>query len=98
MTPQTNSDVAVHPTQIIKPGVVNVLAELRQTRKPIVATVNQTDFVVDDEGSYQSLIALIARLESIAGTREALEDVDAGRTLTLDEFKTEVRRRHGPPD
>jgi hypothetical protein len=88
MATQTNS----------KPGILNVLADLRQTGKPIVVTVNQTDFAVEDEGSFQRLIALIDRLETIGGIREALQDVDASRTLTLDEFKSEVRQRHGIPD
>lgn len=75
-----------------KPGLsLNALAELRRTGKPIVVTVNRTDFVIEDEGSYQRLIALIDRLETIGGIREALQDVDAGRTLTLDEFKSQVR-------
>jgi hypothetical protein len=98
MKTQTKSNSKARSAQSIKPGVVNVLAELRRTGKPIVVTVNRTDFVVEDERSYRHLITLVDRLETIGGIREAFQDVDAGRTLTLDEFKSEVRQRHGIPD
>lgn len=33
--------------------------------------------------------------ESIAAIREGLEDIDAGRTMPLDEFDSDFRSRHG---
>lgn len=33
--------------------------------------------------------------ESIAAIREGLEDIDAGRTVPLDEFDSDFRMRHG---
>ena len=33
--------------------------------------------------------------ESIAAIREGLEDIDAGRTVPLDEFDSDFRARHG---
>ncbi len=98
MAMPTDSAAATHSPPVIRPEIRAVLAELRGTGMPIVLTVNRTDFVVEDEGSYQRLIALIDRLETIRGIREALQDVEAGRALTLDEFKSEVRQRHGIPD
>jgi phosphohistidine swiveling domain-containing protein len=98
MAARAKSDAVVHSTRSITPRILDVLAELRQAGKPIVMSVNRTDFVVEDEGSYRHLVALIDRLETIGGIREALQDVEAGRTLTLDEFKSEVRQRHGIPD
>ena len=98
MEAHAKSDPVKHSTRIITPGILDILAGLRQAGKPIVVSVNRTDFVVEDEGSYRHLVALIDRLETIGGIREALQDVESGRTLTLDEFKSEVRQRHGIPD
>lgn len=36
--------------------------------------------------------------ETLAAIREGLEDVAAGRTASLQEFKDEFHRKHGVPD
>lgn len=97
MAAHAKSNAVEHSTRAISPGILDILAELRRAGKPIVVSVNRSDFVVEDEGSYRHLVALIDRLETIGGIREALQDVESGRTLTLDEFKNEVRHRHGIP-
>ena len=51
--------------------------------------------MVDDRESYRLLIELVDRLETVASIRRGLEDVRMGRTVTLDDFKDEVRRKDG---
>jgi len=43
----------------------------------------------------QMVVLWRAEQESMAGLRDALADVEAGRTKTLDEFDRDFRKRHG---
>jgi hypothetical protein len=55
----------------------------------------QRDLEIRDEGSYQKLLELVERVETINGLNEALADVEIGHTLSLDELKERVRKKHG---
>jgi PHD/YefM family antitoxin component YafN of YafNO toxin-antitoxin module len=60
------------------------VARMKQTGDPIVLTINgKAELVVQDAGSYQRLIALAERVESLEFLRRSLADADAGRTRPL---------------
>jgi hypothetical protein len=60
-------------------------------------TVNRTRFQIEDERSFQQLIDLLQRLETISAIREGMRDVEDGRTTSPDHAKAEAKRRHGVP-
>lgn len=51
--------------------------------------------MVQDAQSYQKLLDTLERLETIAGIKQGLDDVEAGRTKSLSEFEQEMRQKYG---
>lgn len=60
------------------------LERMKKSGNPVVLTVNgKAEFVVQDAASYQQLLDLAQRVESLEGLRRSLEDVDKGRTRPM---------------
>ena len=86
------------PSRIRRTGVA-FLRELNETGEPIVLTINgKLELVVEDARSYQKLVELVDRLETLEGIRAGLEDMEAGRTTSLEEVREEFRRENGLSD
>jgi prevent-host-death family protein len=69
---------------------------LKETGEPIVLTINgKAAIVVQDAASYQRLMDLAEEVRVMAGIRQGLEDMKAGRTMPLADFKKKVRKNHG---
>jgi hypothetical protein len=80
-------------------GTARFLQELRQTGEPIVLTLNgQAQLIIPDDASYQRLLDLVEQIETMEAIREGLEDLKAGRTLSLEEVRERFLQRHGLPD
>lgn len=74
------------------------MQQMKETGQPIVLTVNgKAELVVQDAESYQKLLELVDRLETIAAIREGWEDMKNGRTRPAEEVFEEIRRKHGIP-
>lgn len=72
------------------------IEQMKETGSPIVLTVNgKAELVVQDAASYQKLLDAMEYLEAIAGIKEGLADVKAGRTRSLAEFKQAMQQKHG---
>jgi prevent-host-death family protein len=72
------------------------LRRLKETGEPVVLTVDgKAEVVVQDADSYRKLLDEVEQARVIEGIRQGLEDMRAGRTLTLEEFKEHVRSKHG---
>ena len=72
------------------------IEQMKQTGNPIVLTVNgKAELVVQDAVSYQKLLDMMEYLETITGIQEGLEDINAGRTRSLEDFKQEMQQKHG---
>jgi PHD/YefM family antitoxin component YafN of YafNO toxin-antitoxin module len=70
--------------------------QLKETGEPLVLTINgKAELVVQDAASYQKLIDLAEEAKVLEGIRRGLEDMKAGRTISLDDFKEHVRKKHG---
>ena len=70
------------------------VARMKQTGDPIVLTINgKAELVVQDADSYQRLIALAERVESLEFLRQSLADADAGRTRPLRKSLRSLGRR-----
>jgi len=65
----------------------NVKVHLKQIKKsgrPLVLTINgRAELVVQDAESYQKLLELVERAETIVGIKQGLEDVKPRRTRPL---------------
>jgi prevent-host-death family protein len=71
---------------------------IKKSGSPLVLTVNgRAELVVQDAESYQRMLELLDRAETIEAVREGLESVRAGRTMSLDEFDREMRKKIRAP-
>jgi len=56
------------------------LNQLKETGKPIVLTINgKAELVVQDAGSYQKILEMTERLETIEALKPAIEEMKAGK-------------------
>lgn len=68
--------------------------QLKETGEPIVLTVNgKAELVVRDVASYQKLLEIVERLETIEGIRAGLEEMYAGKGRPASEFFDELERQ-----
>ncbi|MBD2335451.1 type II toxin-antitoxin system Phd/YefM family antitoxin [Calothrix sp. FACHB-156] len=74
----------IHSLSSFKRNTLEFIQQMKQTGKPVVLTVNgKAEVVVQDAESYQKLLDTLERLETIAGIKQGLDDVEAGRTMSL---------------
>lgn len=81
----------------VPPGqVARFIDQKAEAGQPVVLTIQGAgEFVVRDATSIQRLWELIDRLETIETIRRGLKEIEEGKTLSLDQFKDEVRQKHG---
>ncbi len=78
-----------------KRDTARFLKQLRETKEPVVLTVNgKAELVIQDAASYQALRERLDRLETLAAVKEGLEDVAAGRTRPAREVLEHLARKH----
>ncbi len=71
---------------------------IKESGSPLVLTVNgKAEIVVQDAESYQRMLELLDRAETVEAVREGLESVRQGRTMSLDQFDKEMRKRIRAP-
>lgn len=86
----------IHPLTDFKKKTPEFLRQLKETGEPIVLTINgKAELVVQDAESYQKLLDLAEEAKILEGIREGLEDMKAGRTMSLNDFQQHVRTKHG---
>jgi prevent-host-death family protein len=77
------------------------LQQLRKTGSPVVLTVNgKAEVVVQDAAAYRRLVERAAqaeREETVAAIRDALQDVEAGRTKPARAALRRLAKKHGIP-
>ncbi len=89
----------IHPLSEFQRGAKAFLARLKETKTPMVLTVNgKAAAVVQDAESYQELLDRIELLESIAGIRKSIEEFDRGEGMPLKKAFQQLQERHGLPD
>ena len=56
------------------------IEQLKETGKPIILTINgKAELVVQDAGSYQKILEITERLETIEALKPAIEEMKAGK-------------------
>jgi len=91
----------IHPSEIhtlteFKRNSSDLIERLEKTGRPQVLTVEgRPKAILMAVEAFERMAELADRAEAIEGIRRGLEDVDAGRTLPLDEFEAALRKRLG---
>jgi prevent-host-death family protein len=72
------------------------LRQMKETGHPVVLTINgKAELVVQDAAAYQRLRQIAEEARVLEGIRQGIEDMNAGRTISLDQFKEHARTEHG---
>jgi PHD/YefM family antitoxin component YafN of YafNO toxin-antitoxin module len=88
----------IHSLTDFKKNTPQFVQQLKDTGEPLVLTINgKAELVVQDAESYQKLLDLAEEAKVVDGIRQGLEDMKAGRMISLEEFKEHVKKRHGIP-
>ena len=51
--------------------------------------------MVQDAAAYQKLRQIVEEAQVLEGIRQGIDDMNAGRTISLGEFKEHARGKHG---
>ena len=81
-----------------KRNTTEYVKKIKKSGNPLVLTINgKAELVVQDAESYQRRLEVLDRAEAIEALREGLESVRQGRTMSLDGFGKEMRKRIRAP-
>ncbi len=76
----------IHPLTDFKRNTAEFLARLKETGHPLVLTINgKAELVVQDARSYQRLLDLAERLETIQAVKEGLASVERGEGQPMED-------------
>ncbi len=88
----------IHSLSDFKRNTTDFLEQMEKTGAPVVLTINgKAKIVVQDAESYQRMLELLDRAETVEGIRQGLSDVEAGKTMSLDQFDKEMRKKIRAP-
>lgn len=79
-----------------KRNTSGLIEQMKQTGEPVILTVNgRAEVVVQDARSYQKLLETIEKLETLAGIKQGLADIESGQTRPIREFEQEMQQKYG---
>jgi PHD/YefM family antitoxin component YafN of YafNO toxin-antitoxin module len=86
-----NLDRDIRPLTDFKRDTAGFLTQLKATGRPVVLTINgKAELVVQDARSYQRLLDLAERLETLQAVKEGLASADRGEGRPMDEAFDEL--------
>ena len=89
-----NIDRDIHSLSDFKRKTPDFIEQLEKTGEPVVLTINgRARLVVQDAQSYQRMLELLDRAETIEAIREGLESAKQGKTISLKQFDREMRKK-----
>lgn len=78
-----------------KRNTSDFIEQLKETGRPIVLTLNgKAEIVVQDAASYQRMLEIVERMESIEAIREGIRSVDRGEGRDAGELLNELREKY----
>jgi prevent-host-death family protein len=84
----------IHPLTDFKRHTPEFLRKLKKSGHPLVLTVNgKAEIVVQDAKSYQRLLDLAERLETIDAVKEGLASIDKGAGKPMDQVFDALERK-----
>jgi prevent-host-death family protein len=88
-----NISKGINSLSNFKRNTTEFMGQLRETGQPIVLTINgKAELVVQDVESYQKLLELVERLETIDAVKMALEEMKAGKGEPADKVFQEIMK------
>ncbi len=73
-----------------------IVAQLKRTGEPVVLTIDgKAELVIQDVAAYRKLHQIDEEALVLEGIRQGLEDMHAGRIMTLEEWKAHAHVRRG---
>lgn len=76
-----------------KRNTTEYVKKIKKSGKPLVLTIHgRAEIIVQDAESYQRMLELIDRAETIEAVREGLESARQEKTMSLDQFDKEMRK------
>lgn len=70
----------IHPLTDFKRNTANFVRQMKQTKRPVVLTVNgKAELIVQDAQSYQQILDKLASLETVQAIRTGLAAAKQGR-------------------
>jgi prevent-host-death family protein len=88
-----NLERDIQPLTDFKRKTADFLVQLKATGQPVILTINgKAELVVQDARSYQKLLDLAERLETIQAVKEGLASADRGEGRPMDEAFDELER------
>jgi prevent-host-death family protein len=86
----------IHSLTEFKKNTSEFINQLKETGEPVVLTVNgKAELIVQDAAAYQRLRVFAEEARVLERIRQGIDDMNAGRTISLDEFKAHARAKHG---
>jgi prevent-host-death family protein len=86
----------IQPLTTFRNNSVEFIKQLKQTKRPIILTVNgKPEAVLQDPAEYQRLLDLAALVDPEEGLRQGLEDIAEGRTRPARKVFAELREEYG---
>lgn len=81
----------IHSLTEFKRNTTEFLQRIKQTKHPLVLTVNgKAELVVQDAESYQKLLEAAELLETLKGIKLGLEQIQQGKGKKAEEFFNEL--------
>jgi prevent-host-death family protein len=88
----------IHSLTDFKRRTADFIEQIKETGHPIVLTINgKAELVVQDAASYQKLMEMKERAETVEALRKSLESVQNGRTRPVEEVFEELRQKYEVP-
>jgi PHD/YefM family antitoxin component YafN of YafNO toxin-antitoxin module len=85
----------IHSLTDFKKNTSKFVEQLKETGEPVVLTINgKAELVVQDATAYQKLLQIVDEARVLEGVRQGIQDMNAGRTVSLDEFNANARTKH----
>ncbi len=89
-----NLERYIHPLTDFKRNTSDFLAQLKSTGQPLVLTINgKAEIVVQDARSYQRLLDLAERLETIEAVKQGIASADRGEGRPADELFDDIEEQ-----
>jgi prevent-host-death family protein len=88
-----NMERDIHPLTDFKRHTSDFLTQLKATGQPVILTVNgKAELVVQDAKSYQRLLDLADRLETIQAVKDGIASADRSEGRPVDEMFDQLEK------
>ncbi len=82
-----------------KRNTSDMLSHLKETHRPVVLTVNgKSEVVVQDVESYQKLLDLTEKVQSIEAIKKSLEEIQAGKGISFEDAIFQLKEKYNVKD